>query len=206
MGRLLVRAVTRAPVRTRFFQAVAEQLVLADSALHGGRYATALTAAFVRRGLLPVRSLATARAAAARTMPEAAAAAARFAAVSAGGTDASGVAEAAAATPVKIAIDGLSLGLPVTTVYVDAPAVDDGGGSAALMAGMAARDAAAPARYSEVQAFVQGLVVRGRVTVDTPGSRRRALVNALPVRRVTHHLAGSPERVELERLIFECSD
>ena len=207
MGRLLVRAVTGAPVRTRFFQAVAEQLVLADSALHDGRYATALTAAFVRRGLLPVRSLATPRSAAARTMPEAAAAAARFAAVSAGGTDASGVAAAAADKPVKVAIDGLSLGLPVTTVYVDAPPVDDGGGSTTLMAGMAARDAAAaPARYSEVQAFVQGLVVRGRVTVDTPGTRRRALVNALPVRRVTHHLAGGRERVELERLIFECGD
>ena len=43
MGRLLARGIVDAPVSTRFFQAVAEQLVLADSDLFAGKYAEALT-------------------------------------------------------------------------------------------------------------------------------------------------------------------
>ena len=97
-----------------------EQFVLADSALFGGRYAQALTTAFVRRGLLPVRSLAAPAAVSAASPARAAAAAARFAAVAAGGTKASGAATAAAEKPVRIALDGAALGLPVTTLYVEA--------------------------------------------------------------------------------------
>ncbi|RZK61595.1 MAG: hypothetical protein EOO59_04665, partial [Hymenobacter sp.] len=54
MGRLLLQAVRAAPLRTHFYQAVAEQLVIAagQHAKHGPGYVKALTAALVRYGLL----------------------------------------------------------------------------------------------------------------------------------------------------------
>jgi hypothetical protein len=203
MGRLLAEAVVNAPIRTRFFQAVAEQLVLADGSLFDGRYAQALTTALVRRGLLPIRSLAAPAVASAPTPSAAAAAAARFSAMAAGGADAAGKVEAHAAQPVRIAFDGAAVGLPVTTLYVEAPAVDDGGVVSPRM-GIAAREASGPARYSEVQAFVEDLVVRGRVNVETQVGRRKPLISALVRRRLTHQLIRVKDGMELRRLTFEC--
>jgi hypothetical protein len=204
MGQLLARAVRNAPVRTRFFQAVAEQMVLADSALFQGRYADALTTAFVRRGLMAVRSLAAPDAVTAGSLPKAAAAAARFAAIRAGGVDASGVAAAGAAQPVRIAIDGTTLGLPVSTVYVDAPTADDVGHPGPAAVAMAGVDPTVSRRLSAVQAFVEGLVVRGRVAVARRTGARTALVGGLTHRRLTHQLVPGRDGVELQRLTFEC--
>ena len=122
MGRLLAQAVAAAPVSTRFFQAVAEQMVLVDGSLFSGKYAEALTTAFVRRGLMSVRSLAAPDAVGA-TPARAAAAAARFSAAAAGRTPRRRT--STSDTPVEVAIDGAALGLAVKTVYVNAPPVDD---------------------------------------------------------------------------------
>ena len=58
MGRLLAQGAAAAPVSTKFFQAVAEQIVLVEGSLFAGKYAEALTTAFIRRGPMSVRSLA----------------------------------------------------------------------------------------------------------------------------------------------------
>jgi hypothetical protein len=201
MGRLLARAVVNAPVRTRFFQAVAEQLVLADSSLFNGKYAEPLTAALVRRGLLPIRALATPSAAAAGTPARAAAAAAKAAASIAGGGDQG---ETVASEPIRMTLDGASVGLPVSTLYVEAPAVDD---SPVLSLGIAE---SGPRRLTAVQAFVEGLIIRGRVTVGPRMAGVAPLVEAMsqvestPRHRLTHQLVGTEDGVELQRLIFDC--
>jgi len=198
MGRLLARAVANAPVRTRFFQAVAEQLVLADSSLLNGKYAEPLTNALVRRGLLPIRALSATSAAEAKTPAKAAAIVARAAAARAGGVDQEG--EAVAAEPFKLALDGASLGLPVGTVYVNAPAVDD---SAAAFPALGIA-AGGPDRSTAVQAFVEGLVLRGRVTMSPRRTGVAPLMEAVSHHRLTHQLVRLDDGFELQRLIFDC--
>lgn len=205
MGRLLARAVVEASVSSKFFQSVAEQIVLADGELFGGKYAEALTSAFVRRNLMPVGSLAapgTLGVGSAR----AAAAAARFSATSGGRQ----VARAAGSRDraVRIAIDGGSLGLGLKTLYVSAAPVDDAGvAPATMMAGMAARDTIGAQRSTELHAFCEALIVRGRVSMGSTTQAKRGLVAALSKTRkhATHYLAPAANgAAELRRIAFEC--
>jgi hypothetical protein len=138
MGRLLAAGVTAAPVSTKFFQSVAEQIVLVDGSLFAGKYAEALTTAFVRRGLMSVRSLAAPGALGA-SPARAAAAAVRFSAAAAGRAP-RGAAPTSDA-PRRVTIDGAALGLGVDKLYVNAPPVDDvAAAPVGMMAGMAARE------------------------------------------------------------------
>ena len=204
MGRLLARGIVDAPVSTRFFQAVAEQLVLADSDLFAGKYAEALTSAFVRRNLMPVRSLAAPDAVGAAPA-RAAAAAARHAAATAGRRTARAAASDAS---VRIAIDGASLGLSAKTLYVAAPPVDDATAApASTLAGMAARETTVAPRAADLQAFCEALIVRGRVSMAPAAGRRRGLVASFSQTRkhATHYLDPLPDdSVELKRIAFEC--
>lgn len=206
MGRLLVRGIVDAPVSTKFFQAVAEQMLLADAALFSGKYAEALTTAFVRRNLIPVRSLAAPDAVGA-TPARAAAAAARFSATAAGRRTTTRA--AASDSPVRLALDGATLGLAAKTLYVTAPPVDDAAvGAATMMAGMTMREATATPRTADIQAFCESLIVRGRVSMTgaTTG-RRRSLVSSFSEARkhATHYLdRQTDESVELKRIAFEC--
>jgi hypothetical protein len=206
MGRLLAEAATSAPTSTRFFQAVAEQMVLADNSLFGGKYAEALTTAFVRRGLIAVRSLAAPEAVAAGTPARAAVAAVRFSAAAAGRAPARGA--AASNKAAQLALDGATLGLPVKTLYVEAPPVDDAGAPVmSTMAGMAARETSAMPRVADVQAFVEALVVSGRISMQPTAGRRRDLVGSLAQARkhATHYLQKrTDDAVELRRIAFEC--
>jgi hypothetical protein len=205
MGRLLARAIVAAPVSTRFFQAVVEQIVLADSALFAGKYSEALTSAFVRRNLLPVSSLAT-PAAMAAPRARAAAAAARHSAAAGGRGPGSGpVSE----VPLRVAIDGAALGLGAKTLYVSAPPVDDAGTApASMMAGVTARAATGAPRTADVQAFCESLIVRGRVSMSRTADRRRGGLVARFAearRHATHYLDQGPDdSVELKRIAFEC--
>jgi hypothetical protein len=206
MGRLLAQAAVAAPVSTKLFQSVAEQMVLADTSLFGGKYAEALTMAFVSRGLMSVRSLAAPEAVRAATPARAAAAAARFSAAAAG--RAVGRAAAISDTPVKVAIDGATVGLAVKTLYVEAPPIDDTGvPPTSMMAGMAARETTSMPRMADVQAFVESLMVRGRVSIAPVAGRRRGLAASLSQARkhATHYLDKGPdEALELKRIAFEC--
>jgi hypothetical protein len=204
MGRLLARAVVDASVSSKFFQSVAEQLVLADGTLFGGKYAEALTSAFVRRNLMPVGSFAAPGSLGVGSA-RAAAAAARFSATS-GGRRVARVAGGDRA--VRIALDGSSLGLAMKTLYVCAPAVDDAGAApATMMAGMAARDTTGSQRATELHAFCEALIVRGRVSMGGATPARRGLVAALSKTRkhATHYLAPAANgAAELKRIAFEC--
>jgi hypothetical protein len=175
LSRLLARAAVNAPVRTQFFKAVAEQLVLADGELFNGKYAEPLTSALVRRGLLPLRSLAAAPPTVTRTE--------------------------AAARPVRLALDGASLGLQVTTVFVEAPAVDDGGAARPLGV---SREAGPPSRQTAAQAFVEELILRGRVAVGPRLGGAAIPMTAVTRKRPTHQLSRVDGEVELQRLAFDC--
>jgi hypothetical protein len=205
MGRLLVRGIVDAPVSTKFFQAVAEQMLLADGSLFSGKYAEALTTAFVRRNLIPVRSLAAPDAVGAAPA-RAAAAAARFSATAAGRRS---TRAAPSDAPVRLALDGATLGLAAKTLYVSAPPVDDAAVAAAsMLAGMTMREVTATPRTADIQAFCEALIVRGRVSM--PGAttgRRRSLVSTFSQARkhATHYLDRRPDdSVELKRIAFEC--
>jgi hypothetical protein len=102
-----------------------------------------------------------------------------------------------------MAIDGTTLGLPVSTVYVEAPTVDDTGHTGPALAASGV-DQTAHRRLSVVQAFVESLVARGRVAVVRPAGTRASLVGALTHRRLTHQLVPARDGVELQRLAFEC--
>lgn len=205
MGRILVDAAAAAPVSTKFFQAVAEQMVLVDGRVFAGKYAEALTTAFVRRGLMSVRSLAAPEAVGA-TPARAAAAAARFSA--AAGGRASRRAASTSDTGVSVALDGAALGLSVDKVYVSAPPTDDAGARpASMMAGVAALETPAHPRITDVQAFVEALIVRGRVSLPPAAGQRRALVASLSQARkhATHYLdRRADDALELKRIAFEC--
>ena len=203
MGRLLAQAAAAAPVSTKFFQAVAEQMVLVDSSLFGGKYAEALTTAFVRRGLMSVRSLAAPDAVGA-TPARAAAAAARFSAAAAG--RAPRRAASTSDTPVEVAIDGAALGLAVKTVYVNAPPVDDvSAPPVSMMAGVAARETLVMPRITDVQAFVEALIVRGRVSLPAasgppPRARREPLAGTQARDALSQRETRRSARTEANRL------
>jgi hypothetical protein len=202
MGRLLAQAAAKAPVSTKFFLAVAEQIVLADSRLFGGKYAEPLTSAFVRRGLLSVRSLSAPEAVGALPA-RAAAAAARFSAAAAGRAASRA---GATDTPVKVAIDGATMGLGIRTLYVDAPPMDDAGALPTSMTAVAARETTGTPRMADVQAFVEALIVRGRVSAEAVAGRRGLAASLSRARRhATHYLDKRPdEALELKRIAFEC--
>jgi hypothetical protein len=204
MGRLLAQGASAAAVSTKFFQAVAEQMVLVDSRLFSGKYAEALTTAFVRRGLMSVRSLAAPEAVTA-SPARAAAAAVRFSAAAAGRAPRR---TAASERPVEVGIDGAAVGLPVKTLYVNAPPVDDiSAPHGAMMAGVAARETLVMPRITDIQAFVEALIVRGRVSLPPAVGPRRGLVASLSQGRkhATHYLNRRPDQaLELKRISFEC--
>jgi hypothetical protein len=206
MGRLLTRAVIEAPVSTQFMQAVAERMLLADTALFSGKYAEALTVAFVRRGLMSVQSLAAPEALSAATPARAGAAAARYSA--AAGGRAPGRATRAAATSVEVAMSGAVMGIAADTVYDQSPPMEEvGPPPLSAIAGAAARETAAAPRLADVQAFVESLVVRGRVSMTPAAGRKRGLAASLSEARkhATHYLEKRTDNaVTLKRIAFEC--
>jgi hypothetical protein len=204
MGRLITRAVADAPVSTQFLQGVAERMLLADAALFNGKYAEALTAALVRRRLMPVRSLAAPEALSAGSPARAEAAAARFSAAAAG--RAIGRATAAE-TPVEVAISGAIIGLGVGTVFVECPPLEEVGAEPPTVVAMAPRDSTGMPRLADVQAFVEALVARGRVSIAAEAGGRRGLAASLSEgrRHATHYLERrGDDAVKLKRIAFEC--
>jgi hypothetical protein len=202
-GRLLAQGVRAAPVGTKFFQSVAEQMVIADGGLFRGKYAQALTTAFVRRGLMSVRSLAAPGAAGAPPA-RAAVAAAKFSAAAAGRAARRA---ATSETGVKVALDGPSCGLPVKTVWVQAPPVDDANAPAmTTLGGIAPREAAGTPRVSDVSAFVESLIARGRVNMTAEAGRRGIAASLSAGRKhATHYFERrDDDSVELKRIAFEC--
>jgi hypothetical protein len=75
------------------------------------------------------------------------------------------------------------------------------------IAGAAARETAAAPRLADVQAFVESLVVRGRVSFTPAAGRKRGLAASLSDARkhATHYLEKRTDNaVTLKRIAFEC--
>lgn len=187
MGKLLAQAVVGAPIRATFFQAVAEQLVLSDRILFHGKYAEPIRAALVRRRLLPLDALAT---------PPAASRGAR--------ARMAGVSEYVSSEATRVTVNGAPLGLMAATVHVEAPAAAESpafSGAATAATGVARLSSSA---LPDVEAFLAGLVVRGRVRAGSGAKRAAGLDQATRRKRLTHHLVPVEGGVELQRLVFEC--
>jgi hypothetical protein len=159
--------------------------------------------AFVRRGLLQVRSFAAPPAITARTSKRAAGAAALAAAVAGGGTNDMGAANAGGRESVKLPVDGALLGIAMR-LYVEAPPTDDLGTTITPLTPATSRESVVPDRYSAVHAFIEGLVSRGRVAAERKMAAHALLIEGPRAGRVTHHLVKVGDGVELRRLIFEC--
>ena len=72
---------------------------------------------------------------------------------------------------------------------------------------MAAREVTGTQRMADVQAFVESLIVRGRVSMGQAAGRRRGLAASLSqVRKhATHYLnKRADDALELRRIAFEC--
>ena len=100
------------------------------------------------------------------------------------------------------------MGLAVKTLYVNAPPVDDASAAPmSMMAGVAARETLVAPRITDLQAFVEALIVRGRVSLPPAIGARRGLVASLSQGRkhATHYLNKRPDdALELKRIAFEC--
>jgi hypothetical protein len=202
LGRMLVRAVKKAPLRTRFFLAVAEQLLIANDKLFAGKYTRPLTMAMVRHGLLALPSATTAAA-----HPASAPSLAYTVAFAAGGTNRqTGAATAMATQPVLLALDGSTLGIS-GHLLVHAPAIDDTDDNTQLPLGVfaAVGTMTVSTRQRAVQSFVEGLALRGRIDVSVQAQEAAPLLSDVRGHRITHRLIPALDgNVQLERIRIEC--
>jgi hypothetical protein len=204
-GRLLVEGVRVAPVGSGYYRQVAAGMIQADQSLFNGQYRSALSSAFVRRGILA---------------PESAVALARDLKTHAG--QAFGVTTSAARAR-HLHFEGDNEGYKKTgqdapalplrplatrfgvTFYVHMPAEPHRFGvSAAAITGGAAEGTNSE---DDARSFVEDLIQLDRIADDTAGG-------VLPVELLapgedypsdkTHHLVKSDGRVVLKRRHFDC--
>ena len=105
-------------------------------------------------------------------------------------------------------MNGAVIGLAAETVYVECPPMEElSPAPLAPLRGVAARETGAAPRMADVQAFVESLVVRGRVSIAPAAGRRRSLAASLSEARkhATHYLEKRGDNaVTLKRIAFEC--
>lgn len=200
-GRLLVAAVRRAPLRTRFFQAVAEQLVIVanEHGEHGPAYVKAITVAMVRFGLLASPKPPPAG----RTVKSFAHAVA-FAAV---GTDEDGTAQPAATQPFEVSLDGEAFGL-VLPLLAQGPALDEDDAETFRPMGVLAAAPGAGKREQEVRHYVENLARQGRIEVAKTGGSAESLLHLIQnPNHVTHRLelADDGKSLVLQRIRIACN-
>jgi hypothetical protein len=199
-GRLLVEAVRKAPLRTRLFQAVAEQLIIAADRhpAHGPVYVKAITAAMVRFGLLAspkpppvgrtVRSFAHAVA---------------FAAL---GTDDEGIAHDNATVPFEVSLPGDQFGLTLP-LSVQGPALDEDETEKHRPMGVLASALNTGKREQEVKHYVENLARQGRIEVEKVGGSTESLLHLIQnPNHITHRLEQSEDgkSMVLRRIRIAC--
>ena len=105
-------------------------------------------------------------------------------------------------------MNGAVIGLAAETVYVECPPMEElSPAPLAPLRGVAARETGAAPRMADVQAFVESLVVRGRVSIAPAAGRRLSLAASLSEARkhATHYLEKRGDNaVTLKRIAFEC--
>lgn len=179
LATLLMAGVGAARIVPAFFAEVATRMLEADRTHFAERYGEALRTAFVRRGILSLRS-AIAAPVRRRSAPR--------------------VAAASGAELPLLRLPGAAFGLGRRTLVVVAPAEPAG----ALVAGSARAVGSAAEESPEeaARAFVEYLVRRGRVALGRPAPGARPLAH--PRTRKTHQLEPRRGGATLVRRIFDC--
>jgi len=182
---LLVDAVAAAPIVPDYYSQVAGHLLEADAERFAGKYDEALRSAFVRRGLLSLRSAAAirrperARAPRGRTRPARAAAAPTLPRLSFAGAE-------------------FGLGERVLVVHAAGEARRMPVASAAVHLG----PAPSPSDQDAARSFVEYLFRRGRVDLGRHGDTTTRVEHRTV--RKTHELREQPEGLQLARRSFDC--
>jgi hypothetical protein len=180
-GRLLVDAVSAAPIVPDYYSQVAAHMVAADQTRFAGKYGGALRSAFVRRGVLSIESAGPIAALPRGTR----AAAAGPSAVTAG----------------RIKLPAAPFGLGGGALVLQAP------GEArrySVTPALIGRGAAPAPREAEdaARAFALYLFRRGRVDLKGHGDLRTRVLH--PHARKTHELVTTNSEVHLVRRTFDC--
>jgi hypothetical protein len=209
MGRLLVDGIMTAPVVPAYYSQVAASMIQAARTRNAGRYATAISSAFIERGLLSPQAVASLTTAP-RPQPQMGDAGVGFAATSAEGSAdamlsygpalsdgyAKGFADAPELPLRPIKGDGLGLQL-LAHAAGETPLFDVASASTFGMMPLPERTA-----ESSAEAFVEDLIQTGRLDisdVETPLS-----FASDQSERKTHKLVRTQNGVALKRLRFDC--
>jgi hypothetical protein len=179
MADILVAGILLAPVSSNYYAQVAAAMVKQAAAVNRA-YPPALQAAFVRRGILSMRSAADA---------------------GASGHPARRPVRVVRAAPVslpRVVIDGTRFGLKTRRLLVQAP--ESSGDISAAVA--VAVTEAIPSSAAVAEAFTADLFRRGKVDIGTQAAY--AWHGASPHVFKTHRLIARGRGVVLERLRFDC--
>jgi hypothetical protein len=206
LGQLLVDAIHAAPVATAYYSQVASAMVQAEQVRFGGRYRTALTSAFVERGILSVAStMALADAPQARAVPVAmdmdmemdgAGSPTTVALAAADSDDAyqRGFGETPELPQRAVALDGID-------IVVHAPQPIRMREAMPAIVGVAADSASDEDQLTRL--FVEGLIQRGEVALGAAPFRIADLESADPD-KLTHAVVSENGRMVLKRSFFSC--
>ncbi len=188
---LLVDAVLAAPIVPDYTSQVAAHLLEADADRFDGKYAEALRSAFVRRGILSLRSAAAVRRSAGAGRAER------------GRGSRGRIRESRAAAPPalpRLSLAGAEFGLGERALLVQAagetPRMPVA--SAAVHLG----PAPAPSDQDAARSFVEYLFRRGRVDLGRHGDATTRVEHRTV--RKTHELREQPEGLHLARRSFDC--
>jgi hypothetical protein len=182
-GDILVDAITSAPVTAQYFAQVAVHMLTADGRLFKGANTSALTSAFVRRGILSLET-----AAFPQVVEPVTGTSRRMAALT--GPDAS-------PSLTRVAISGQRAGLGDRAILVEEPAEP---GRIQARSSLVASSTSAPvSSESAANSFFEFLVRRGRIDF---GDLRGPLVQ--PHVRKTHVLVPEGDALALLRRRFDC--
>lgn len=192
MGRLLIDAVYAADIKQQYYSQVAATMIQADAARFNGKYKAALTAAFVKRGLLSIDS--------AIDMPEAPA---LKALTFRGGF---GMAPVEVAGPrhsapilafdARTADEGLPVTLGGAVIQVHAPSGEPRLNVRPAMQ-MAAAVSAEPDQTAEARSFLLGLIHRQQV--DLTAAKILPELSAINKMEATHRIENVGGELVLKR-------
>jgi hypothetical protein len=218
-GQLLVDGVHTAPIRPAYYSQVAAAMIQADQARNGGRFRTALSSAFVQRGIL---STAAAAALTGAPVPQAVGAPADLVAT-AGLVGRGGIGGQVSGRQTRLAYNGQdddayrrgpedAPALPIQSVSTDvgitllvhAPAEPER--FTVAPAALGEDPAGPPAPEEAARSFVEDLIQLSRIDFQAVLGQVPVMLTSPPEtrRRKTHVVQETPDGPVLKRLHFDC--
>jgi hypothetical protein len=206
IAQLLVDAVRAAPITTAYFSQVGAAMIQADRARYGGRYRTALTSAFVGRGILSVpaaMTLAEAPVSQLVTLPVAAAA------FDSGSTTVYEYEGAPADDAFRMGF-GQTPELPLTAVTLDGGlsinvhAAEESPRFAVAPAMLGGQDERMSSAEEAAAHFIEDLIQQGRIDLKGAGDVLASLDHANPLRKTHLLVRDASGAMVLKREHFDC--